>query len=187
MALWNGTGFEDAGGDWNHSGHGVERMYAKYEGTNGLDATGFTQNKKIMFAESHEVNVDQYDLLSMYINLKEWQSGKDVIVYFEDGNSVNLSAYADTTKLNEWQRVLIPFTDLGLTAPIEISKLTLESGGNMGFYLDNVMVTVGAVTTKVIAIEKPRMSAEAQDTPITRATGVDYRPGMSAFPPPGNL
>jgi hypothetical protein len=70
---------------------------------------------------------------------------------------------------------------------MNLKKLTLESGGNMGFYLDNVMVTVGAVTTKVIAIEKPRMSAEAQDTPITRATGVDYRPGMSAFPPPGNL
>ena len=187
MALWNGTGFEDAGGDWNHSGHGLERMYAKYEGTNGLDATGFTQNKKIMFSESHGVNVDPYDLLSMYINLKEWQANKDIQVYFNIGNRVNLSAYADITKTNEWQRILIPFSDFGLVKPIELNKLTLESGGNMGFYLDNVYVTVGAVTTKVVAIERPRMSAESQDTPITLAQGIDFRPGMSAFPPPGNL
>ena len=48
----------------------------------------------------------------------------------------------------------------------------------------DVSVTVGAVTTKVIAIEKPSMTASAQGTPITRAIPVDYRPGMSAFPPP---
>jgi hypothetical protein len=162
-------------------------MYAKYEGTNGLDATGFTQNKVIRFTESSSINVDQFDLLSMYINLKEWEAAKDIQVFFDVGTRVNLSAYLDITKFNEWQRVLIPFNDLGLTAPRDVKTLTLGSGGNMGFYLDNVEVTVGAVTTKVVAIEKPRMSAEAQDTPITRATGVDYRPGMSAFPPPGNL
>jgi hypothetical protein len=59
----------------------------------------------------------------------------------------------------------------------------------MGFYLDNVMVTVGAVTTKVIAIEKPRMAAEAQDAPTLRASTVNLRPITSAapFPPPRNL
>jgi hypothetical protein len=187
MFLWNGTGYEDAGGDWDHSGHGIEKMYAKYEGTNGLDATGFTQNKNIKFISSAVVNVDQFDILSMFINLKQWQVNKDVQVFFDVGNKVNLSAYLDTTKLNEWQRVLIPFVDLGLVKPIDLNRLTLDSGGNIGFYLDNVMVTVGAVTTKVVAIEKPRMSAEAQDTPITRAQNVNYRPGMSAFPAPSNL
>jgi hypothetical protein len=187
VTLWNGTGFEDSGGDWNHNGHGVERMYAKYEGTNGLDATNFNAIQTIKFTSSVDVNVDQYDLLSMYMNLKEWQVNKDISVYFDIGNAVNLSAYIDKTKLNEWQRVLIPFEDFGFVAPINLNKLTLNPNGNMGFYLDNVMVTVGAVTTKVIAIEKPRMSAESQDTPITRARGIDYRPGMSAFPPPGNL
>jgi len=91
LVIWNGTGEHDSGGDWAHTGHGVEAAYAKYEGTNGLDATGFTNNKKIRFQDTHDNNVDDYDLLSMYINLKQWTA--DTQLYFEDGNSLLLSAY----------------------------------------------------------------------------------------------
>ena len=188
LILWNGTGLLDGGGDFIRTGHGDEESYAKYEGTNGLDATDFKNNKTIMFRDPDEANIDNYDLLSMWINVKEWQSGKHVEVYFNIGNKVNLDAYINTNLKNEWQRVLIPYSDLGLiTPPINIFDLTLKSTGDIGFYLDNVELVVGTAVYKVVAIEKPSMTAEAQDTPITRASTVDYRPGMSAFPPPGNL
>lgn len=187
LVIWNGTGFDDVGGDWAHVGYGLERTYAKYSGTYGLDATDFSYGKKIMFNNPHNYNFDQFDLLSFYINVKTWQHGRDVAIYFNAGVSVNLSAYIDLSKIDIWQRVLISFADLGLVRPIEVKRLTFESKGNIGFYLDDVLVTVGAITTKVIAIDKPKLTAEPQDTPLTRAQGVDYRPGMSAFPPPGNV
>jgi hypothetical protein len=49
LIIWNGTGILDSGGDWEHTSHGTEVAYAKYEGTKGLDATGFTSNKKKHF------------------------------------------------------------------------------------------------------------------------------------------
>lgn len=185
LIIWNGTGEFDSGGDWDHSGHGSEEDYAKYEGTNGLDATNFSNNKKIRFQDTNENNVDDYDLLSMYINLKEWDA--DTILYFEDGITVKLSDYLETTNLNQWQRVLIPLEAFGLTAPINLIRLTMESTGNNGFYLDNVEFVVGATIQGVVDVGRPEMEAELQNRPSMAAGEVDFRPSMSAFPPPGNL
>jgi len=185
LVIWNGTGEHDSGGDWNHTGHGTEEAYAKYEGTNGLDATSFTNNKKIRFQNPLEVNVDDYDILSMYINLKEWDA--DTLLYFEDGNSVNLSLYLETVNLEQWQRVLIPLEAFGLTEPINLEKLTMESTGNNGFYLDNVEFVVGATLRDVIDVGIPEMEADLTNTPSMKAAGINVRPTMRAFAPPINL
>jgi hypothetical protein len=100
--------------------------------TNGLDATGFTKNKQIKFTDPDRVNIDNYDLLSMWVSVKEWEANKNVEVFFDVGNKVNLNAYLDTTKIDEWQRVLIPYSDLSLTEPVDIKTLTLKSTGNIG-------------------------------------------------------
>lgn len=185
LIVWNGTGEHDSGGDWSHTGHGTEAVYAKYEGTNGLDATGFTNNKKIHFQDNNYNNVDDYDLLSMYINLKTWNA--DATLYFDSGSSVLLSRYLQTTNLNTWQRVLIPLEDFGLTAPIDLKKLTIESTGNNGFYLDNVLFTIGTTIRDVIDVGKPSMDADLVTKPSMKAGRVDFRPSMAAYPPPGNL
>jgi hypothetical protein len=183
LVIWNGTGILDTRGDWEHLNHGTEAAYAKYEGTNGLDATGFTANKKITFQETHETNVDDYDLLSMYINLKEW--GADTRINFEDGSTVLLSTYLQSTDLNTWQRVLIPLEDFNLTAPINVQRLTFTSTGANGFYLDNVEFVVGTSTrTVVIDANKPTMEAELTERPGMRASLVDVRP---KFAPPTNI
>jgi hypothetical protein len=187
LVIWNGTGEHDSGGDWDHTGHGTEEAYAKYEGTNGLDATGFTNNKKIYFQNTLEVNVDEYDLLSMYINLKEWPSGANATLIFEDGHSVLLSNYLETLNLNTWQRVLIPLEDFGLIAPINLKKLTITSSASIGFYLDNVEFVVGTTLRTVIDVGRPDMDADLINKPSMKATRTDYRPQMSAYPPPLNL
>jgi hypothetical protein len=174
LIIWNGTGIWDAGGDWTHSGFGTEASYAKYEGTNGLDATSFISSSKIRFTNTLEVNVDGYDLLSMYVNLKEWQSGTNISVYFEDGNVLYLNNYFTTYNLDTWQRVFIPLEDFGLTAPINLRQLTIESAGNHGFYLDNVEFVVGATLRTLVDVGKPYMEAEATNVPSMKATAPDY-------------
>jgi len=187
LIIWNGTGPDDKGGDWVHFGYGTEAAYAKYEGTNGLDATGFSNNRKITFSNLIEENVDDYDLLSMYINLKEWQANKDIEIYFEDGRKLSLSTYFDNFNLNKWQRVLIPLEDFGLSAPINLRRLILKSKGNHGFYLDNVEFVVGATLRAVIDVGTPEMEADTTITPGMKAKRVDFRPKLSAYPPPSNL
>jgi len=184
LVIWNGTGIYDYGGDWVHGGHGIEVDYAMYEGTNGLDATDFTFGKQITFTDSSGVNVDEYDLLSMWINLKEWEAGKDVLLYFEDGTGVYLSTYLGNYNIDEWQRVLIPLEAFGLTAPINLQKLTYRSQGNMGFYLDNVEFAIGATVYQVVPIERPDMDATDTGRPAMRAEEIDLRP---KFAPPQNI
>jgi len=188
LIIWNGTGEFDSGGDWTHSGHGFEAAYAKYEGTNGLDATNFTSGQKINFQNTLEVNVDDYDLLSMYINLKQWQTGTNVSLSFEDGISVFLSNYLKSYNLDEWQRVLIPIEDFGLTVPIDLNKLTMQSSSSNGFYLDNVEFVIGAtVRESVVDVGRPEMEADLQNVPTMKAIKPNYTPTMRAFTPPANL
>ncbi len=181
LVIWNGTGVFDSGGDWNHTGHGFEADYADAgNGTNGLDAVGFTNNKKIYFQDTHDNNVDDYDLLSMNINVKEW--GTDVILNFIGGNSINLSNYFDETQLNTWQRVLIPIEDFSLTAPIDVKNLTYTSQGSNGFYLDDVEFVVGATLRDIVDVGKPDMEAEVGERPDTKSTDIADRPITQAQP-----
>lgn len=186
LVIWNGTGLADTGGDWNHTGHGTEAAYADAgNGTNGLDATGFTNNKKIYFQDTNENNVDEYDLLSMNINLKGW--GTEVYLEFEDGNAIALSDYVDETIFNTWQRVLVPLEDFGLTEPINLKKLTYTSSGSNSFYLDDVEFVVGATLRDIVDVGTPEMEADLTNTPSMKSTEIDYRPSMRAFTPPVNL
>ena len=180
LIVWNGTGILDSGGDWAHTGHGDEESYAKYEGTNGLDATGFTNNKKIYFQDTSENNLDDYDLLSMYINLKTYPANGNFYAYFEDGNRVNLRDYIATQNLNTWQRVLVPLEDFGLTAPINLRRLIIESGSTMGMYMDNVEFVIGATIRQTVPIERPDMSAQDTGSPSMTAENLDLRPKFTS-------
>jgi hypothetical protein len=184
LVIWNGTGTLDFGGDWVHGAWGSEEDYAMHAGTNGLDATGFTSGKQITFLHPVGVNVDEYDLLSMWINLKEWEEGTNITLYFDQGNSIVLNNYLESYNLDEWQRILIPLEDFGLTAPIELKKLTYRSYGDMGFYLDDVEFVIGATTYRVIPIERPDMDALDTGRPRMAAEEVDLVP---KFAPPQNI
>ena len=180
----------DTGGDWIHDsffGHGFEATYAKYEGTYGLDATGFTAGKKIIFRNLLNVNVDRYDLLDMQINLREWEGGSNITVQFEEGNAVNITDYLQTLNTGVWQRVFIPMEDFGIDTPIDVRRLTYTSTGTIGLWLDNVQFAVGGTIRGVIDVGRPIMDAEDTSRPVMGAGVIDARPTMGAFPPPGNL
>ena len=181
LILWNGTGALDSGGDWTHTSHGTEAAYADAgNGTNGLDATGFTNNKNIHFQDALENNVDEYDLLSMNINLKAWDN--EVLLTFEDGNSVPLSDYFNKTQFNAWQHVLIPLEAFGLTAPIDLKRLTYTSLGDNGFYLDDIEFVVGAAFRSVVDIGTPDIAVELGEIPATKSVDIDATPRTQAQP-----
>jgi hypothetical protein len=187
LVIWNGTGVDDIGGDWNRGGAGSEEVYAKYEGTYGLDASSLSKNGLIEFTRGPTVDIGGYDLLAMWVNVVSWEAGKHIEAQFSGsggwmGNLVNLDAYINSNILNTWQRALIPFADLGLadTGSIDVNKLRLRATGNTGIYLDNVEVVVGTVAYTAVPICEPGMDAHELGKKHTR--GKEIKPSMRIIP-----
>ena len=181
LTIWNGTGPLDTGGDWGRGGEGFEAAYAKHDGTNGLDVSNFTKNKTIEFTRGPDIDIGEYDLLAMWVNVKNWTVGEHVEVQFHGqgwlGNSVNLDAYINKSIVDIWQRALIPFVDLGLTtSSIYVNKLRLKSTGNIGIYLDDVEVVVGTVSYVAIPICDPDM--DAYEYGLKHLKGEELRSGI---------
>ena len=170
--IWNGTGAGDVGGDWTHSQYGVESSAAKHTGTNGLDATGMRKTDKIFFTDPDgTVNANIYDTLVMWVNVKEWQSTKDVTVELHKQGganvSVNLSRYLTTDYLDQWQKVVIPLTHFGNSGSFQVDKLRLWSNGNIGFYLDDIYFSMGAVVG--VEVCYPEVTGDEFGKKTTRA------------------
>jgi len=183
LVIWNGTGPDDLGGDWNHGGKGVEADYAKHTGTNGLDVTGLKKNQHVQFTSGTDVDIGQYDLLSVWVNVQSWNADSHLEVGFDEGGTVNLNAYIDRTITNVWQRALIPYEDLGLTTQtvINVHQLDFTATGDMSFYLDDVEVAVGTVSYLAIPICDPDLDADEFGVKATR--GKEIRPGIKAEEP----
>lgn len=160
--IWNGTGILDIGGDWDHSGYGVETEGSKRSGTNGLDAVGFGKNDDIWFSAPGVASVekDNYDFLVIWANIRSWEAGKDISVnlFSKTGpsDSVNLSNYINQEITNTWQKVQIPLTrfDTG----DYLNKLRLRANGNISLWLDDIRFTMGDLIA--VPICEPDPSAE---------------------------
>jgi len=180
--IWNGTGPLDIGGDWVHSGSGTETEAAKYSGTNGLDATGLKKNNKISFNTPGGIIVDisPYDLLALYINVREWTSGTDVEVELKgvvsEVGTVNLSKYVNFSTPQEWQKVYIPLADFGLASPYA-TRLRFTPTSNMGLWMDDIEFNMGALVYTPIC--EPGMTAHEVGTKATYAKEV--KPSMKAI------
>lgn len=160
--VWNGTGPLDVGGDWTHSQYGTETTESKHTGTNGLDATGMSKTDKIWFTSTSTVNANLYDTLVMWVNVKEWQSNKDVVVELRTragrNLQVNLSRYLTTDYINNWQKVVIPLTHFANSGEFLVDVLRLEPSGNIGIWLDDIYFSMGPVVS--VAVCEPDVDAE---------------------------
>jgi len=161
--VWNGTGPLDIGGDWVHSQYGTESSESMHTGTNGLDATGMSKNDKIWFTNPEgTVNANLYDTLVMWVNVKEWQANKDMTVelHTRAGRNleVDLSRYLTTDYVNNWQKVIIPLTHFRNSGSFYVDRLRLWSSGNIGFWLDDIYFSMGAVVS--VAVCEPEWEGE---------------------------
>ncbi len=185
--IWNGTGPLDEGGDWEHQHSGFESSDAKHSGTNGLDASTLTNNDKITFHKTTSpVDVVDFDLLVLWLNIRSWQSGKNMKVQFYNvGSELNLDSYANLDIENEWQKVYIPLEDFNIPpgpgASIHVDTLRFTSEGNIGIYLDDIYFGIGSVYKTIIPVCEPSMSTTAFGDLNVRGNSIGSL-GMSGSP-----
>jgi len=179
--IWNGTGALDTGGDWTHSGYGTETAGSMHTGTNGLDATNMSKNDKIYFNAAGWTDISSYDMLTFWINIREWQSNKDIKISLHShgrGNwhTVNLSDYTDCYGGYEtWRKVFIQLNDFNITSSI-VNRLRLTSTGNIGMWLDDIEFSMGTVVG--VSICEPNMYGSEWGR-LDRS-GKEIRPSMKA-------
>lgn len=165
--IWNGTGELDIGGDWDHQHSGIESPIAKHNGTNGLEATGLVPGDKITFHKAAPpVDTVDFDLLVMWLNIRSWESGKNMKIQFHNvGNELNLDSYANLDIINEWQKVYIPLEDFNIPtgpgASKYVSTLRFTSQGNIGIYLDDIYFGVGTIYKTILPVCEPCMSTQS--------------------------
>jgi len=172
LILWNGTGVDDIGGDWQHSDYGFEASYAKHSGTNGLDATKLKKNNKIRFTSAERVNIEDYDLLTFMLNIRDWpDASKGVTVDLHriggpQSNILDLKDYADLSLINTWQKIYIPLEDFEFPSwgspgvGILVDRLDFVSKGYIDLYVDDIQFGVGQVIKKVYAVSTPEFDTE---------------------------
>lgn len=215
--IWNGTGIDDVGGDWIRSGYGVESAAAKHSGTNGLDTTGMDNGHQIIFETPDPVDLNNYDVLFLWVKVNSWSDNKYLSVTFDDfTNKVELNNYINVYNTTDWQKAVIPLEDLGVPTS-SVSKLILQAGGATDLYLDDISLSVGDLVYRYLPVcdpdlvaheegalhvdvretGKPSVRPDSADlTPsmrgeiedLTPAMGsLDLRPGLKAYPEPNNL
>jgi hypothetical protein len=158
--IWNGTGVLDIGTDWVHSGVGTESEVAMYRGTNGLLLSSTQNNDIIYFNNSENVNINDYDFLSFWINIKSWPKGGEVTIKLHSTSNsdptknVKMSDYIIFEKMNEWQRVMIPVYKFQIPNdtskvgwPTFINELTYTMRRSVNFWIDDIALTAGKLVT----------------------------------------
>lgn len=200
--VWNGTGVDDVGGDWTHTGSGVETIESMYSGTNGLEAVGLHSGNKIRFKKDWSVlDVSDYDLLVMRINIRSVSSGADMQIYlknmlFPQGDTLNLSNYININSIDVWQKVVIPLEDFNMTSFLIpgdatfVNRVTLAPTGDMGIYLDDMVFSLGTVSTVYSAVPVCRPDVISDEIGEKAIHAKEMRPSIKSvrgFPGPINL
>ncbi len=210
--IWNGTGVDDTGGDWLHSGYGTESSIAKHSGTNGLNAAGLDNGDQIKFTTTVSVDLNNFGLLTLWVKANSWTVDEQLKITFDDfTNYVNLANYINIYS-TDWQQAFIPLEDLGV-ATSTVSELILEATGRMDLYLDDITLSVGELVYRYLPVCDPEMTAHEEgvmhvdadhyrpsaradsedETPSMRSTAeelepdvsaADLRPSLRAFPEP---
>lgn len=201
--VWNGTGPLDIGVDWIHSGLGIESLISKYKGTNGLEVSEVSSIKTILFSKTADLDVNDYDFLSFWINIKSWQKGKDIYIKlfstnYSGGTFVKLSNFIGTVHFNEWERIMIPLSKFNLKHqeaevgwPTYVNNLSLELTGDILIWLDNISLTMGTIVTVPVCAPDLKTSDEGGKH---MRVGTGFSPQMTVttkainvFPKPINL
>lgn len=184
--IWNGTGPLDTGSDWVHIGHGVESPVAVYRGTNGMLVNGSVAGDEIIFHRYgySELDINNYDFLSFWINIKEWETQRDMTVRLSStldtqvnsGIALDLSNYVMLETLNEWQRVMIPLERFRIAAddsqvgwPTHVNILEFYIEGVINFWMDDIALVMGELITVPVC------------TPDMETTQVGSRPRPPAI------
>lgn len=142
--LWNGTGENDTGGDWTHSGEGSENTSAKKTGTNGLNTTITDEDDESIFDNGSMVDVaGTYTALQFWIRAKVYPVGSDPTIFWRNssnaqvGDKLHLNDYVEDFD-DDWQLISLPITDFDLGANVQKLVFKFEGVGGQRYYLDDI-------------------------------------------------
>ncbi len=163
--IWNGTGIEDVGGDWTHGGAGYETPQSKRSGTNGLDLSQLEHNSKFSFSRiGPPISTSDYDFISLYVKVLNWDACSDIYIRLHNigqsnGISISLKEYLHIYSINEWQHAFIPLSAFEMYPHMAgfIDALSFKSSGNIGIYIDDIMLGVGSIITRFMNVCSPDM------------------------------
>jgi len=85
-----------------------------------VDAIAAGRDGEAAFTAGAPLDLTTYDVVSGWIYITSWKAGKHIEFWGKDaaggavGNKVNIEDYLDTAALDEWQRFIVPLTDLDL-------------------------------------------------------------------------
>ena len=197
--IWNGTGIDDQGGDWAHSGFGFETPLAAESGTNGLDASGMKKNSMIRFSlTGFPVNVAEYDILMFSVRILDWKEAEHLKISFHslgdtNGETVLIPPHIDIYNRG-WQTVYVPLSKFGLEITDEqgyVDRLEFVATAPMSIHLDNIRFAVGKVEKEIFTVCAPDMASQQVGEKSVQAH--DIRPSVRVtptnrkFPGPRNL
>lgn len=189
--IWNGTGIDDDGGDWIHTGDGEEKAEAKYAGTNGLHV--YELNSDVCFESPTMIDIKNYNMLSMWIKPISWRPDKEINLELSPAGSavLNLSTYLRPERVGEWQQVVVPLEHFHLTgwndpvAPTYVNKLCFYCNCDIEYYLDDVMFSIGAAVYVGGGVCPPGMvAAPTYDATAPKISASPAQKHTRAFPPP---
>lgn len=164
ISVWDGTGISDTATDWVRIGYGYESADSRHDGTHGLKVQSASISDDIIF---HTVNYDvidisDYTFLAFWINIRSWVQGADIIINMyssisPDNTALHLSNYVHFGLVGEWQRVMIPILKFQLSScadvngyPTYINTIKFSSLVNIDFWLDEVLITMGALVEQYL-------------------------------------
>ena len=152
--IWDGTGALDTPTLWQRHGYGIEAPYARYTGTNGLDATGLVNNT-VLFSKSSGEEVSSFESLVFWINTRYIAKNSDLLLTLTDINNKKytnyLSNFITIDELNVWKKVIINLDDFNkhLTT---IKEIKFSGIGKWDFYLDRLMLSTSRLYFRLRAL-----------------------------------
>lgn len=188
LQIWNGTGVLDTGTDWKHIGIGIEDQIAAYQGTNGLLVSNVQKSGEVTFfrQNEHELNINDYNFLSFWINITKWKSNADIYIklFSSITNIVKIlrvSDYVLTKRLSVWQRGMIPLQRFMIKCninekgcPTYVNTLTFIVDEGVDFYIDNITLIMGEVV--LVAVCEPDIDTQGQSNKF-----LHYSPELDTY------
>ncbi len=186
--IWNGTGIDDIGGDWIHTGVGYESPQAKKSGTNGLDLSNLNRHSKFSFSRiGPPIGTAEYDFISLYVKVLYWDENSDIYLRLHNvgqpnGELICLKEYVHIYNTDEWQHVFIPLASFKMCNHMAgfINELSFSSSGNISIYMDDVMLGVGSIITRFMDVCSPDMHSYEVGEKSVQAH--EIKPSMKVSP-----
>lgn len=151
-------------------------------GTKSIDATATVDGDQALFTRSSPIASGSYTALTGYIFLVSFNPAKhEVLMNFrlagvDDGVSIDITTFVNTSLFNVWQKFSIPLTTFGVSGSIDemVVQTVRNASSPPDYYLDTMQLEEAG--GKVYSVKaNPGTRYEVSTLEITVAATLDTR------------